>query len=146
MKLETRCHCCHCKLTLTVDDAYMELGDPMKLLAAAVCNSCHDHHEREVRIRFSIFDLCLALDRGVKRERADRIRVLLSDATRKYAEIIALIQDRDTMLFEEAFPQMLFDHPEQCPKILRKYRKDCARKFIPEPAGANASTLPYKDH
>jgi hypothetical protein len=153
MKLETRCNCCHSPITVNVDDDYMDLGDPLKLLDAAVCNSCHDQHERETRIRSTIFDLCFALDRGVKAERAQRIRVLLSEACRKYAEVIAVIQDRDTILYEEAFPQLLYDQPAKCPLILRKYRKDCARTHRggtgdPPVAAGNlpAASLPYKDH
>lgn len=151
MKFETRCNCCHTLLTVTADDAYMELGDPLKLLAAVVCNKCADQHERETRIRSGIFDLCFALDRGVKADRAQQIRVLLSTACRKYADIIATIQGNDDIVFEEAFPQLLFDQPSKCPLILRKYRKDCARSRSAVPhagplqAAPSPAALPYKD-
>jgi hypothetical protein len=41
----------------------------------------------------------------------------------------------DQVVWDDAFPQLLFDHPSQCPKILHKYRQDCAkgrrRRFTP---------------
>ena len=148
MKFSTTCNCCRCALTVTADDAYMDLGDPLKLLAAVVCNRCADLHDREHNLRHAIFELCFTLDRGVKIQRAERIRVLLSDACCKYAEVIALMQGNDTILFDEAFPQLLYDQPSKCPLILRKYRRDCARTFIPRPTLATASvpSLPYSDH
>lgn len=152
MNLQSKCNSCGQLLTLAVDESYAALGDPANLLAAVVCNRCADLHERKHQLTTGIFDLCFALDRGVKRERLDRIRDLLATQTRKYAEVIALIQGNDRIIWDEGFPQLLFDNPDKCPIILRKYRKDCALYHKPKPkttvtvSPPAVRALPYSDH
>jgi len=154
--IQGECRICRTPLRLRVDNEYAELGhDPMNLLKVVVCNRCADNHTRERRISDAIFNVCFTLCRKTTQEQRVTLRCALETLTRKYAEVIALIQDNDTIIWDNEFPQTLFEHPAECPRILRKYRRDCARiprtQRFPVEAAVSvgppepAASLPYKD-
>lgn len=56
---ETKCKFCNVAITLDVDVAYLELGDPFKLLKYASCNHCADFKEARRELRDGISALAV---------------------------------------------------------------------------------------
>jgi hypothetical protein len=125
MNRATECQFCSKLLVLWVDPQYAAMGDPMKLLKLAACNTCADLRVRHRKIEETIAHCCTALNQGVRKSDMQAFRDTLATATRKYAEVIAQMHGSDTMVWDESFPELLADRPDRWGVILSKYTRDC---------------------
>lgn len=140
MKHATKCKFCQKQIVLTIDDAYSELGDPLKLLGFASCNLCADLRVKLRTAKESIIKTCQTLLSLVQLDNENRIvrttryeelcakyRKALEITTRVYAKTLAEILGNQTYLWDNAFVDMLLEKPMLAWKILRKYDEDCKR-------------------
>lgn len=129
MKHAVKCKLCKAPHVVETDDGYSELGDPFKLLPLFTCNPCYDRREKRVRLEKQMERWCrmLILQPKMKGEERQTIRQGLLSATRKYAEIVALIYGADVIWWEEEFTNLMMERPEKVGVILAKYCSDVAR-------------------
>lgn len=126
--IQSKCQRCQKPITLKCHDSYTGTFKPENLLHLVVCNECHDRHVRQRKLEDVIGDVCIAISRKPDAEELRALKSTLRKATRKYADVIAEVTGRETVLWDEAFPELLFDYPTRWPVILRKYRQDCSRE------------------
>lgn len=77
--LQTNCKICKYPMTVTVPKGYLDLGDPLKLLPMATCNTCFDLRETGARLYSRILHICVdtkSLMLSKKRDRADIEKLL----------------------------------------------------------------------
>ena len=121
MNHATTCKFCHKPITLQIDDAYAELGDPYKLLSLAACNECADVRELrrllEERIR-KVAMMVAAMDRP-KQEEKDLMRKNLLVLCEKYSRMIARWHRMEGMAFDAAVVDDILTRPDQWPVALR---------------------------
>lgn len=121
MNHATNCKFCKMPITVEIDDAYAELGDPYKLLPMACCNRCADLRLTRGVLEGKIKHACLGLfqKKGMaSREVVTRTREVLTKLTQGYATMIARWNHKEGMAWDEECVNMMMDKPEYWHKIL----------------------------
>lgn len=127
---EAKCKFCRKELHLKMDSACPKAMADFWLTIAA-CDRCADYRTGLDRLSGAMTNVCRALmlvrgGEAANRERVEeRCRTLLTELTRKYAELVCDFY-RKTTVWEPGFPEMLFNHPEKAGTALGVYRKGMA--------------------
>lgn len=125
MNHAANCKFCQRNLVLDIDPEYVELGDPFKLLKYATCNTCADLRVRKRKLEDTIGNCCNRISQKSKKDSGSDLMEVLDKATRKYAEVIATLHELDRFTWDDAFPKLLFDKPNQWGQILTIYIRNC---------------------
>ena len=122
MKHATHCKFCQKPITLTIDDSYAELGDPLKLIGLAACNDCADVRVERRKLEAKIWLACEVVIRAGKMEGEERARhsEKLTKLTQDYAKMIARWHKKEGMVWDEALVDTIMEHPNQWGEFLSK--------------------------
>jgi hypothetical protein len=129
MKHATTCKFCRKPLVLEIDDAYLELGDPLKIIPLAACDPCADVRNKISSIEMNIGKLCIALCRNPSDDQIGRARKGLDTLCNQYAMAIAEVNHAEQYLADPEFAKWLAEKPGQWTQILSKYRQLCRTEF-----------------
>lgn len=123
MTKQTHCKFCRCVIYLRYDEAYERIGDFLKLEQLGCCDRCADLREERRRITDQIKSACHWVSQipDQKRNATKGLMQLLSELTMRYAKLVAKWHNLDGHWWDEAFPEMMRDHPDKWPKILADY-------------------------
>lgn len=121
MRHATTCKFCRKPITLEIDDAYAELGDPYKLLSLAACNECADVRElrRLLEDRVRKLAMTVAAMHHPKPEEIASVRKNLLVLCEKYSRMIARWHRMEGMAFDAAVVDDILNRPDQWPVALR---------------------------
>jgi hypothetical protein len=141
MKATIPCKVCRREITLDIDDTYGQYGDPHNIVPLATCNRCADLRDRRNRIYDAIYRACLDLLQRPNEDQRGKIAVRLTTATHRYARLLNEYHPGQVIVWTEAWPERLMEHPKQWRQILRDLRyAPIARAEALEPA-----RVPYGD-
>lgn len=130
-------HCKFCKkpITVEIDDAYAELGDPMKLLPMACCNPCADLRVKRRNIEENIKAVAMILvqckgkvPQAISQMASEQLRV----KTQAYCKLIAEWHDMSGMAWDENIPAAIMDHPDMWYSVLERLWKIFKEDVLPE--------------
>jgi hypothetical protein len=127
MNHATTCKFCQKPLVIKIDDGYAEMGDPLKLLQYAACNACADLRVDIRRLEEAIGKAANFVSLLTSKQKievpGDKLKQALEKFTRKYAEKIAILFKKETIVWAADFPDMIFENPGQWGKIVNDYRR-----------------------
>jgi hypothetical protein len=128
---ECKCKLCHKPLTIEIDDAYAELGDPFKMLPTATCNRCFDLRERRIRIEGQVARASRMLIMQPKMDAAvrNKIRDGLRVATQAYARYVADLNFSGQIAWNEEFVDIIMEQPQKSLTALSIYRNNRTREI-----------------
>jgi len=133
--IAAKCQCCQKPLTLEVDADYAAMNDPHSLIRMAACNRCADIHRALTDTSERIGKMChqIWVVRKMKNgeERVSKLMPALTAQARSYARAFTRKHNQPEawVLFDQAFPDLLAEKPEQWDKILRHYHVQARRHF-----------------
>lgn len=123
MKLATNCKFCKKPITLTIDDNYDAIGDPLKLLPLASCNHCADLRVARRSLEKKLSVICNEMIFSSKKADAaskERSRTALTHWTKEYSKLIARWNNSEGMLWDEEVVNQMLEHPETCNEVLSR--------------------------
>ena len=126
MNHATTCKYCRKPITVEIDDAYADLGDPHKLIPMAACNRCADIRvERrvlEAKVKFA----CMMLHFGRKKFSETKVhdtRVVLERLLKQYANMIARWHFLEGMSWDDEALNLIMDKPDAWASVLKELWK-----------------------
>lgn len=120
MRHATTCKFCKNPITVTIDDDYAELGDPLKLLGLAACNTCADLRVERRGLERKIAFACNQVLRAGKMdddERAEHAKGL-SELLQEYAKMIARWHGKEGSCWDEAIVDAILSNPIKWGEVL----------------------------
>lgn len=126
--IETPCKLCHKPARTFFEDG----ADPAavdKFLPMVAHDRCADLTRRRRDLRDKIIDLCFMIERtpDMKEEARDKVRALLTKATKALAETLMDTYRAKTLLWSPDFVDLLMEQPKQSPRIIREYHDEVRR-------------------
>lgn len=121
MKHATNCKFCKRPITVEVEDAYAELGDPFKLIQLLCCDHCADLRIERRKLERDIKNKCVGMFQvGPKKAKLKEKenREFLKYTTQKYAELIARWHEKEGMAWDDAIVDTLIENPERWSTVL----------------------------
>ncbi|MGC1452938.1 MAG: hypothetical protein WA830_23150 [Candidatus Sulfotelmatobacter sp.] len=115
MKHATHCKFCHKPITVSIDDDYAALGDPLKLLPLAACNRCADLRVLRRTLEKKVAILCgrLIFSSGkLDASALSKAKTGLAHWTREYARMIARWHSLEGLCWDEAIVEQLMEKPD----------------------------------
>ena len=133
-------HCKFCKkpITVEIDDAYLELGDPYKLLPMALCNHCADLRVRKRQIEARVKSVAMLLIQCGDKVPESVCQVAtgrLHTQTQDYAKLIADWHNMSGMAWDEGIPGLILSKPDRWADILAGCWKHFKASAMPRPTG-----------
>lgn len=117
------CKFCKKPITVEIDNAYAELGDPYKLLSLACCNHCADLRVERRRLTEKIARICRKVELCRSEDSRAEFRVVLEKLTQRYANLIARFHDKERMAWDEAVVDTLMDNPKEWGSVVSQMWK-----------------------
>lgn len=121
MKYSTNCKFCKKPITLTIDDSYNTLADPLKILPLACCNACADVRVLKRNLEKRIAHICNQLIFSTRKADAastDKARTALTHWTKEYAKMIVQLHGKDGCCWDEAVVETILASPNQWGEVL----------------------------
>jgi hypothetical protein len=122
MKHATNCKFCKKPITVTIDDAYAELGDPLNLIRIASCNECADIRVERRKLEGKIGFACDRVVRAGKMDEEERLEHYdgLRKLTQEYAGMISRWHHKEGLAWEEEVVRVIIDNPKQWREVISK--------------------------
>lgn len=142
MKHFTQCKICRKPLVIVVDDDYMALGDPHKLIPMACHNHCHDNVAMHMRLLDGFSRVCMDLHYILTRNpehNCDSHRPAITKLTKAYAAWMSKSHNLNGSDWNEEFVNIIIERPGQWAKVLDSYRKNWRALHMParQPVSVN---------
>ncbi len=129
MKYGTNCKFCKKPITIEIDDAYAELGDPYKLLPMAACNRCADLRVQKRNIEGQLGSLCASISvaKGSKDGMPKNAKSNVERLTKIYASLIARWNNLDGMAWEPGIVDAIIADPHHWGDISHRMWQMCRK-------------------
>lgn len=120
MKHGTNCKFCQNPITVEIDDAYANLGDPFKLIKIACCDRCADLRVERRMLEDKVRKVCRVreLDPKLAKTREQSHRSTLEKLLKQYSNMIARWHYLSGMCWDDRATETIMDHPEAWNSVL----------------------------
>jgi hypothetical protein len=125
MKIGASCKFCKKPITLTIDDSYNAVSDPMKLIPLASCNRCSDLRVERRVLEKKIEFICMMrhLDKKLALSKFAEHRAALEKLCQQYANMIARWHNKEGMAWDDACLDQIMEQPKQWSDVVSRLWK-----------------------
>lgn len=128
VKLKAKCKFCKKELTLSIDDSYDGIGDPMKLLPMATCNTCADLKERQRRIVDRLGTVAAQIIADSKNTKISELRTRLDLNLKDYLRFVAEWLRVPYVEYDEVLTDEAMAKPQDLSRVIDRMWQTCRNR------------------